>query len=76
VAAAAAPQQSLELFSPSKVGRLVFAIVCFARSPRSTVIALTTTISGNNNTQINVFLRVIRRREDGYHDLASLFHVR
>lgn len=26
--------------------------------------------------QINVFLRVVRRREDGYHDLASLFHVR
>jgi len=26
--------------------------------------------------QINLFLRVMRRREDGYHDLASLFHVR
>ena len=26
--------------------------------------------------QINLFLRVVRRREDGYHDLASLFHVR
>jgi len=26
--------------------------------------------------QINLFLRVERRREDGYHDLASLFHVR
>lgn len=25
--------------------------------------------------QINVFLRIVRRREDGYHDLASLFHV-
>ena len=25
--------------------------------------------------QINLFLRVVRRREDGYHDLASLFHV-
>lgn len=25
--------------------------------------------------KINVFLRVVRRREDGYHDLASLFHV-
>ena len=25
--------------------------------------------------QINLFLRVMRRREDGYHDLASLFHV-
>lgn len=25
--------------------------------------------------QINIFLRVMRRREDGFHDLASLFHV-
>ena len=25
--------------------------------------------------KINVFLRVVRRREDGFHDLASLFHV-
>ncbi len=25
--------------------------------------------------QVNLFLRVVRRREDGYHDLASLFHV-
>lgn len=25
--------------------------------------------------QINLFLRVVRRREDGFHDLASLFHV-
>jgi 4-diphosphocytidyl-2-C-methyl-D-erythritol kinase len=25
---------------------------------------------------VNLFLRIVRRREDGYHDLASLFHVR
>ncbi len=25
--------------------------------------------------QVNLFLRIVRRREDGYHDLASLFHV-
>ena len=29
-----------------------------------------------HRTQVNLFLRVMRRREDGYHDLASLFHVR
>jgi hypothetical protein len=29
-----------------------------------------------SGTQVNLFLRVVRRREDGYHDLASLFHVR
>ena len=27
-------------------------------------------------SQINLFLRIIQRRPDGYHDLASLFHVR
>ncbi|KAI8474517.1 MAG: ribosomal protein S5 domain 2-type protein [Monoraphidium minutum] len=26
-------------------------------------------------SKINLFLRIMRRREDGYHDLASLFHV-
>ncbi|KAL4856745.1 Isocitrate lyase [Chlorella vulgaris] len=26
-------------------------------------------------SKINVFLRIMRRREDGFHDLASLFHV-
>lgn len=26
-------------------------------------------------SKINLFLRIIRRRPDGYHDLASLFHV-
>jgi hypothetical protein len=26
-------------------------------------------------SKINVFLRITRRREDGFHDLASLFHV-
>ncbi|XP_056168857.1 4-diphosphocytidyl-2-C-methyl-D-erythritol kinase, chloroplastic/chromoplastic isoform X2 [Syzygium oleosum] len=25
--------------------------------------------------KVNVFLRITRKREDGYHDLASLFHV-
>jgi len=26
--------------------------------------------------QVNLFLRVVQKRPDGYHDLASLFHVR
>ena len=25
--------------------------------------------------KLNLFLRIIRRRPDGYHDLASLFHA-
>lgn len=26
-------------------------------------------------TQVNVFLRITGKREDGFHELASLFHV-
>lgn len=26
-------------------------------------------------SKVNLFLRITRRRDDGYHDLASLFHV-
>ena len=26
-------------------------------------------------SKINLFLRIVRRRDDGFHDLASLFHV-
>jgi 4-diphosphocytidyl-2-C-methyl-D-erythritol kinase len=33
------------------------------------------TIKAFSPAKINVFLRVVRRREDGFHDLASLFHV-
>jgi 4-diphosphocytidyl-2C-methyl-D-erythritol kinase len=33
------------------------------------------TITRSEYPQINLFLRVVRRREDGFHDLASLFHV-
>ena len=76
---AAAPQ-SLELFSPSKVG--AESIVTRFRRAR-VLLALLRSRERDDRApnhaiprQINVFLRVIRRREDGYHDLASLFHVR
>ena len=26
-------------------------------------------------SKVNLFLRVVRRREDGFHDLASMFHA-
>ena len=26
-------------------------------------------------SKLNLFLRIVRRRDDGFHDLASLFHV-
>lgn len=35
----------------------------------------TTPLTVFSPSKINLFLRVVRRREDGYHDLASLFHV-
>mmetsp|Transcript_4970 Transcript_4970/g.9053 ORF Transcript_4970/g.9053 Transcript_4970/m.9053 type:complete len:359 (-) Transcript_4970:199-1275(-) len=37
--------------------------------------ASTDTLQLFSPSKINVFLRIIRRREDGFHDLASLFHV-
>ena len=53
----------LQLFSPAKVSAndLFAAWQCCEQ---------------HGVLQINLFLRVMRRREDGYHDLASLFHVR
>jgi len=41
----------------------------------------TAAVAGNQSfrvfspSKINLFLRIMRRREDGFHDLASLFHV-
>lgn len=32
-------------------------------------------LSLHSPSKINLFLRIVRRRDDGYHDLASLFHV-
>ena len=55
----------LTLFSPSKVSEI--ALHC------TQPIALLFT--PDLLTQINLFLRIMRRREDGFHDLASLFHV-
>lgn len=49
-----------------------------ARSVRphtSTVMAVASDLSLFSPSKVNLFLRVVRRREDGFHDLASLFHV-
>jgi hypothetical protein len=62
---------SLKVFSPSKVSSRTF---CITRSVNA--VLFTSAISHCMFVQINLFLRVMRRREDGYHDLASLFHVR
>mmetsp|Transcript_52488 Transcript_52488/g.170476 ORF Transcript_52488/g.170476 Transcript_52488/m.170476 type:complete len:398 (-) Transcript_52488:235-1428(-) len=50
-----------------------------ARRRRSKVAAAAGTpgdkLSLFSPAKVNLFLRIIRRREDGYHDLASLFHT-
>lgn len=56
-----------KFFSPSKVTGLTCGALGVCPS------ALNATSPAT--PQINLFLRVMRRREDGYHDLASLFHV-
>eukprot|EP00775_Hariotina_reticulata_P008056 gene8056-8251_t len=40
-----------------------------------TVFATSEKLALFSPSKVNLFLRVVRRREDGYHDLASLFHV-
>jgi hypothetical protein len=39
------------------------------------ILAHSWSLTHPSSNRINVFLRVVRRREDGFHDLASLFHV-
>ncbi|PSC74871.1 4-diphosphocytidyl-2-C-methyl-D-erythritol kinase [Micractinium conductrix] len=52
-----------------------------AAAPRRSAVRVAATASSGADLhlfspcKINLFLRVVRRREDGYHDLASLFHV-
>ena len=74
ICCAAVAAGSMTLFSPSKVPLLkpkiyIEQFTCRLSSKRCA--------NYNNCTgcEINLFLRVMRRREDGYHDLASLFHV-
>lgn len=64
-------------FTPSK-----YAVVASRRlrQPRSIVVSAssqssTSTLSLFSPSKINLFLRVTARRPDGFHDLASLFHV-
>mmetsp|Transcript_25086 Transcript_25086/g.63601 ORF Transcript_25086/g.63601 Transcript_25086/m.63601 type:complete len:369 (-) Transcript_25086:589-1695(-) len=68
----------------SRVNRIVpFSSAVGSRNGRSIAVRVrAATGSGSqphlklfSPSKINLFLRVMRRREDGYHDLASLFHV-
>ena len=56
----------LTLFSPSKVAMLILMqlLLQIWRKPDTLPFV-----------QINLFLRIVGKRPDGYHDLASLFHV-
>ena len=40
-----------------------------------TVVNASSSVEFFSPAKINIFLRIVRRREDGFHDLASLFHV-
>ena len=46
-----------------------------AADPGTNTAALVWDLEAFSPSKINLFLRIIRRREDGYHDLASLFQV-
>lgn len=46
-----------------------------ASSPVSWELSTDHTLNLFSPAKINIFLRVVRRRDDGFHDLASLFHV-
>jgi len=50
-------------------------VVAAAASASSLDAAPSDATSFFSPSKINLFLRVVRRRDDGYHDLASLFHV-
>eukprot|EP00440_Ansanella_granifera_P018078 gb/GFBE01019636.1/.p1 GENE.gb/GFBE01019636.1/~~gb/GFBE01019636.1/.p1 ORF type:complete len:413 (+),score=82.16 gb/GFBE01019636.1/:1-1239(+) len=66
----------------------LLGLVSSSRGRRTSVRAVRTTLRAVANSvpegnavklfspaKVNLFLRIIRRREDGYHDLASLFHT-
>ena len=65
---AAQRDQQLQLFSPAKAG--LFLNVQQGADTGSLQIAERCFC-----LQINIFLRILGKRPDGYHDLASLFHV-
>ena len=43
---------------------------------RDIVLVQSTKRGADHCLQVNVFLRITGKRPDGYHNLASLFHVR
>ena len=75
----------ISLFSPSKASGHAdlnwikgYIFVC-STACRASVVDLSPAPTNSilcMHAQVNLFLRITRRREDGYHDLASLFHVR
>ena len=42
---------------------------------RSKLLATAHALSVFSPSKLNLFLRIVRKRQDGFHDLASLFHV-
>lgn len=72
----APPLSRLSLFSPCKVSQRYS--ICYVVISLSILHFLAICIEFGEPIyllQINVFLRITNKREDGFHDLASLFHV-
>ncbi len=68
----------ITLFSPSKAriaARSAAEMACGTEAAL-TGCAFAAALRCAAARQVNLFLRIVRRREDGFHDLASLFHVR
>jgi len=65
----------------TKVIAFALAAKCAgSRRPRTQLRATAAAAAGTvmelfSPAKVNLFLRIIRKREDGYHDLASLFHT-
>eukprot|EP00741_Cyanophora_paradoxa_P023752 tig00021617_g22943.t1 len=60
--------ERVAIFEPSKACRAASGFVVFASADGATRTYF-------SPSKVNLFLRIIRRREDGYHDLASLFQA-
>lgn len=69
----AARQQRWHVGGVAAAAALRRPVVCLAAAAGSSDGG--STLQLFSPSKVNLFLRVVRRRQDGFHDLASLFHV-
>jgi 4-diphosphocytidyl-2-C-methyl-D-erythritol kinase len=67
--------QSSHVFIPTTSSTKLFSSAQASSETSSTVDPSQYDLSLFSPCKINLFLRIIRKREDGYHDLASLFQT-